>query len=647
VAVQVQAPEPVSGEPGIDDVTAAFSAIAEALSAETDLDGLLHLIAARVCQVAGVRSCTVYLRDKDQGLFRGQVVHNPARSDADAWTKRSVAGVEADRFTQEILATKEPVLIVNAREDPRPVRKAMLEWDIRSMLGVPMVLRDEVIGLLFLDNHDVPHVYTAEQQRLAAALANLGAVAISQARRVAELRETMQTVVRQNRLLRQVSAMDEQLTQQVLDGASVEDIAESVVKTTSNPCAIYDGEFRPLALHLCPGGPAPMLMEPAVRTSPEVSSALVQLKPGQPKIIGPLPALGLHRRHLVARVQGRGDVSGFVVLTHHGRPLTAFDGMVARRAATMVALELSAARRAVNADAHARQSLVRDLLHGFDEQRSLGRRASMHRLALDQPHVVCVVARRADADGRSPVVADVEAAVEAAGGAERPFCAASENGVAMLLRIPGGGSVRAGLASAKRLAESVVSSLAPDGSIVAGVSSVCRGVPDYPRALGECDQVIQCMTTLLADQSVRVLATDDLGAGRLLLSSTTLDAAERFATDVAGALLEDSQDRMHLLGTLASFFDANRNVRATGVALGVHENTVRYRLGKIAELTGLDLVGSAEDQLTAQFAMLVFKLRGWLGAWRTSDGRTEPLLDAPKPVVLDAPSAAAIQAAVG
>jgi sugar diacid utilization regulator len=612
-------------QPESVDVVEAFDVIASALAAEIDLDGLLTLIAERSCQLVGVQRCSLYLRDTDQGLFRGRVAYPCGRPKADAWMRRSIAGIESDRFTQEILATKEPVLIVNAREDPRPMRRAMIEWDIHTMLGVPMILRDEVIGLLFLDNAAEPWDFTPSAQRLAATLANLSAVAISQARRGAEMRKTLQTVVSQNRLLRQVAAMDERLSQQLLDGASLEEIAGSIVSMSSHPCAIYDASYQQLALSVVPGDETgvPHLMEPAIRQTPEVSSVLASLAGGEPKVIGPLPNLGLHHRYLVARVQDTVGTAGYVVLMDHRRRLTSFDAMLLRRAATMVALEMSAERRAVDADRHARESLVRDLLGGLDEQRSLGRRARFHRLALDQPHAVCLISRRAGSDGPAPGLADVRAVAAEAGVGEPLFCAADEAGVALLLRVDAEPPPRAGVAAAKQLADRITGAIAQDGQVIAAVSPLCRTVADYPQALAECRQILGCMTSLLTDDSVRVLSADDLGAGRLLLGSTSPETAERFALAAAGRLLEEGTDRAQQLATLAAFCEANRNVRATGTLLGVHENTVRYRLGRVHELTGLDVAANADDQLTAQLAMLVFRLRGWLGRGAAA-ARPEP-----------------------
>lgn len=609
----------------LEDVVDAFDSIAAALSAEIDIDGLLRLIAERVCSVIGVSRCALYLRDSDRGLFRGKVVHPVSRADAQAWIRRSIAGIEADRFTLEILATKEPVLIVNTLQDPRPMRRAMLEWDIRTMLGVPMILRDEVVGLLFLDNEDVPHEFTPAAQRLAVTLANLSAAAISQARRAVEMRQTLRTVVRQNRLLRQVSAMEDQLSEQLLNGASLDEIAGSIFEMTDHPCGVYDSAFQPLAVGL-PATDEPLeprVMDLASRGLPEVTAPLGSLKPGSSTVLGPFPQIGVHHRYLVVRVHGPVETAGYVVLMDNRRRLTTFDAMVARRAAMMVALELSAERRAFDADRRARESLVRDLLHGLDEEQSLRRRASFHQLPLDEQRVVCLFARRGTADGQAPTVADVRGACSRAGVADKTFCASDETGVALLLPVDESLPATQRLAGVKELLDRVLAEFDPQSQAIVAISTVCRGVVDYPRALVDSREILRCMTSLLVDEQIRVLSCDDLGAGRLLLGSATPESAERFAFDVAGVLLEDTADRRQLLATLVAFCEANRNVRATGALLRIHENTVRYRIGKIADLTGLDVAANADDQLTAQLALLVFKLRGLLKRSLTTDAAPE------------------------
>jgi DNA-binding PucR family transcriptional regulator len=51
-----------------------------------------------------------------------------------------------------------------------------------------------------------------------------------------------------------------------------------------------------------------------------------------------------------------------------------------------------------------------------------------------------------------------------------------------------------------------------------------------------------------------------------------------------GPLGADTDDARRLRETLEAFFEANSNFRATAARLGIHHNTVRYRLEQIERL---------------------------------------------------------------
>jgi len=150
------------------------------------------------------------------------------------------------------------------------------------------------------------------------------------------------------------------------------------------------------------------------------------------------------------------------------------------------------------------------------------------------------------------------------------------------------------------------------GATVAAISTRCAAPTDYVRAYGEACQVMRCLRTLSGEQGVRVLTADDLGPGRLVLASTQREEAERFARDALGGLLGEDDGTRDLLATLQAFFDAGRSVRRSAVALGVHENTIRYRLTRIEDVTGLAVSACSDDQLSAQLALLVLRLQGVL-----------------------------------
>ena len=108
----------------------------------------------------------------------------------------------------------------------------------------------------------------------------------------------------------------------------------------------------------------------------------------------------------------------------------------------------------------------------------------------------------------------------------------------------------------------------------------------------------------------KTLAADDLGPGRLFVANGAADGIDRFVDDVIGPLLTGEDGTADLLRTLHVFYDTGRSVRLSAARLGIHENTVRYRLARVHSLTGLDVAADAGDQLTVQMSLLVLRLQG-------------------------------------
>lgn len=550
------------------DILDALTGVAATLGAETDPDELLSRLAERACTVLGVRRCAIYMRDRPRDPFRGRVAYPARRRDADEWMSRSVAGTAADRFTQEILATRRPVLIPDARRDPRCVRRAMVRWNIRSMLGVPMIVDGEVMGLLFLDNGDAPYDYSPEMQRVAAGLADLGAVTLTRVRELASLRRSADTAARQNRLLRRAMAVEDRLGRQ----RSIDDLAVTLARIVGNPCAVYDRELR--ALTHDDDVPTASLTR--------IGSSASDLRAGEPTFTGPFPDLGLHRRLLVSLAE-TGD---YVVVLERGRELTVLDVIATRRATTAAATLLRARRHAARAERYSRDSLVRDLLHGADDEASLLRRARFHGLDLTRPHVVC---------GLSVGLDDVERIWPALWDRVEPLFGV-EDDAGVLLLLPAASRAEAGQRAA---------ALAQASGATAVVSFRCRRIGAYPAAAEQCRPLTRRDGVRVSDGEM----VHEPGLGGLLRAPAVSASAEAFAQDIAGELLGSPE----LFATLAIFFETRRNTRKTGQRLGIHENTVRHRLRKASRVTGLDLGSSADDLLAAELAVSVLGGLGSLG----------------------------------
>jgi DNA-binding PucR family transcriptional regulator len=99
-------------------------------------------------------------------------------------------------------------------------------------------------------------------------------------------------------------------------------------------------------------------------------------------------------------------------------------------------------------------------------------------------------------------------------------------------------------------------------------------------------------------QGEQMLAFEDTGAYRLLLPAMSEDPAElqRFHDETVAPLVAyDDQYETELVKTLESFLEADGNVAGTAAKLFTHRHTVRYRLERVRELTGLD-VGSTDGR---------------------------------------------------
>ena len=89
----------------------------------------------------------------------------------------------------------------------------------------------------------------------------------------------------------------------------------------------------------------------------------------------------------------------------------------------------------------------------------------------------------------------------------------------------------------------------------------------------------------------RIHAFSALGVQRLLfaLSQESPDVLNGFLDNALGAAVDyDAAHGTDLIKTLKAYTECNGNVTEVAARLHIHKHTVRYRLRRIAELTGLD-----------------------------------------------------------
>lgn len=588
---------------------AAFRSITAALAEEQDLDTVLHLIVTKLSELTGAGRCSMHLLNRETGLFHGQVAH--AESDIDSAVRQLVSGGPGDEFTREIVRTRRPVMVVNTLVDPRALQVAMRRWHAKSVLGVPMILRDEVIGVLCLDSEDVTVEFSEHDQELALTFAELAATAVNQVQLTTRLRASLATESEQLAMLQQAARMESQLTDILLRGWGVRELADTVSGLLSKPCWIYDASFGSLAQANLPDKPAVRMLDADLRRSPAVIETLETLPPGQPRVIGPYPKMGLTHRLMVTQITVEGAAWGYVVVAEVPGRLGPLDAAIVRRAAHNISLERARARRDSDIEWHAVEAFTGSLIRG--EQVAIDARAQGLGIDLGAPRVVCLVGPGTAAPLGDLTPKTLARLMTARDAPSAVLATPSGNDIALVVELPAALADSEAITWVRRQAEAMLAGLHHPEPLFVAISTIARAPGDDVSAHTQAQQVLRAMRNHVETEEDLVLAAADLGAGRLLLASADHEGAQRFAVESLGALLTVSASKQQeLLHTLNAFLQTGRSVRRTAELLAVHPNTVRYRIANIEKLTGLAISTDDSAYLTSQMAVLVWRLSGRL-----------------------------------
>ncbi|MDX6476963.1 MAG: hypothetical protein QOH95_2474 [Gaiellaceae bacterium] len=242
----------------------------------------------------------------------------------------------------------------------------------------------------------------------------------------------------------------------------------------------------------------------------------------------------------------------------------------------------------------------KNLIKDFFEDIAAGRagealegRAARLGCDLDQPHVVLASARADDAFER--------ALSSLARGA---LLDRREHALRALMPVP-----RQGVDQLVAELRRVHADLAEPAAV--GVSSVCIGNAAIGQGFAEAQHALLGAGVMRRDAGV--VTYDELGPYKYLLR-VALDPAARDATiDAVGTLAEYDRERSaSLLATLEEFLARRGNISSTSEALFVHPNTLRQRLRRIGDLSGIDL--RTDDWLMVEIAVKLVRLRASLKA---------------------------------
>jgi hypothetical protein len=193
----------------------------------------------------------------------------------------------------------------------------------------------------------------------------------------------------------------------------------------------------------------------------------------------------------------------------------------------------------------------------------------------------------ATADGTAGSTADGTAADEAAGSGAAPVAVAYDGGAEAMALLPvageGPGVVAAALQRA--VGEPLARGLAGGGRLSLGVSAPVRSAEGLRGALEEARHARRVAAA--RPGTVTAAGHEELASHVLLLPFVPDDVRRAFTARLLDPLLAyDRRHKAELVTTLEAFLACDGSWARCAERLHVHVNTLRYRIGRIEQLTG-------------------------------------------------------------
>jgi GAF domain-containing protein len=539
--------------------------IVSTVASSLDLTEVLRAVVRLMSEGGGVHACFVYLLSDDGERLELRAASSPYERQAGKVVMERGEGLAwwaAERGEAAFIRE-------NALADPRTKYFPQLEEErFQSLLAVPVVGRaGDVIGVITAHT-EAPREFSEDEVDFLVTSASLVAGAIENASLYEEARVRVAEL--------------EQLTdlaEAIAGSEALDDLLQTAVERArpllaARACHVY-------------------LLEPAseelqrLASDPEPGAARPSLSLAE---LGPELARGGRRSRLAVPLVANDELIGLLVAEGSARI------ELGRAVASQVAVGI---KKVQVIEQLTEKNLIKDFfeeLAGGRPRGDLEGRAARLGCDLEQPHVVLVAEPWSEAFSR--------ALRSAAPGSLFDH---REDSLRALVALTG--------SSSQAFLERVLRAHADlDEPVSVGISSVCRGEAAYADGFAEAQQAL--VGTLVLSGKQAVLTYDDLGAYKYLLR-VAVDGGIRDGTvDAVAKVAEyDSQRGAQLLATLEEFLRRHGSISATSEALYVHPNTLRQRLRRIGELSGLDL--RRDDWLAIEIAVKMVKLQEALGAAKT------------------------------
>ncbi|MGB9183241.1 MAG: GAF domain-containing protein [Solirubrobacteraceae bacterium] len=591
MAISPDLPASIGAElSGLREENRSLYGVIKLVSSSLEMLPMLQGVVDLATETTGCHACFIYLLEDGKLTIRAaSPVFNEAVGQVQFSVQEGLTGWVARHRTPAFIRDR-------AMEDPRMKYVPLLrEEDFQSMAAVPILSRaGETIGVIVLHTK-APHEFSEDTLKLLVHIASLVSGAI----------ENAQLYDRQRRRVDALTGLSE-LSQQVAAATTVEQLGPVLARGLhellgAEVCQLFRSEAPGGGLTLLasvPGG----VPAPPERSVEGLMAAALDGRGARPAARVLWPELEVDDL-LVTPLSAAGERLG--LLCAAARPEQGFDDEDVEIARAVAHLAAVAIKRAELIEGLTTASIIKDLFEALAAGATefAADKAAEVRCELTAPYLL-VWARpagtreqsagewRSDAEALGHALAELSprSAIEAGPGPVRALLSLGstpERAAATILR-----ECRA---------------LGQRHAAVIGVSEPRSGPDEATGAYREARDAGTIARALLGEGGA--IAYSQVGAYRYLVQIAAADAPrDRMQAAVDELIAYDRRRRTALLDTLERYLSERRSVIESARALFIHPNTLRQRLGRIEELTGLRL--DEDDLLSLELAIKLARLHG-------------------------------------
>jgi GAF domain-containing protein len=575
---------------GLREENRTLYGVIKLVSSSVEIGPMLQGIVDLATQATDCHACFIYLLEDDQLTIRAaSQVFADAVGRVQMAIEEGLTGWVARHRTPEFIRER-------AMDDPRMKYIALLQEErFQSMVAVPILSRSsETLGVIVLHT-EAPREFTEDTLKLLVHIASLVSGAIENAQLYQRERRRVDSLTRLAGLGGEVAAAGDANALGLIVATGMRRLLEAEF------CQLYRLDRDEGGLQLLRSDPA------AVSSPPNASAAgfLIDALDGGgsgPAARGLWPGLDIGDLLLTPLTAGGERLGLLCAGSPPGRKFSGEDTELARAIAHIAAVAI---KRAELIEHLTNANIVKDLFEALAAGATtfaVGKAMEV-RCDLTKPYLMLCAEPAA---GREQGSGEWRAAAEVLGRdlAELAPRSAVEAGP---------GPVRAVLslgARAPQRIEEVVRACRDLGrrrGAAIGLSELHSSAGDSARAYRQALDATMIGRALLGDGGA--IGYAEVGAYRYLVHIGAENAPhDRMRAAVDRLIDYDAKRRTSLLDTLERYLAERRSVIESARELFIHPNTLRQRLARIEDLTGLKL--DEDDLLSLELAIKLARLHG-------------------------------------